>query len=462
MAFTPVRKMNLVVPLVSIEATEKRTTDTSGDRALTARSGAVSQLSDRQGDGHSTMHRSTAPTTRTSRTSRPATRTTTTRTTRTASWPSADPSQLPHADFAREELVQAYLDCRRTKRNSQSALAFEIDLERNLFDLEEELRSGTYRPGRSFCFVITRPKPREVWAAQFRDRIVHHLLYNRIAPSIHARFITDSCACIPGRGTMYGAQRLEAKVRCLTQGWTKHAFYLKCDVSNFFVSIDKRVLGDLISKHVQEPWWCALAHQILFHDVREDYEYRGSPALLERVPRHKRLAEQPATHELPIGNLSSQFYANIYLNELDQFIKHQLRCKHYIRYVDDFVLLSKSTAWLSDAKEQIEQFLTLRLNIHLNPAKTILQPASRGIDFVGQVILPRRRVTRPRTLRSALHRTSEIALPDLHTTANSYFGLLRQSSHSHNARLDLAREILRRGKAVDSRLTKTFEGNIHG
>src|SRR5690606_38942008 len=137
---------------------------------------------------------------------------------------------------------QAYYDCRCAKRNTNSARMFEQDMEANLLELYEQLRAGTSRPGRSICFVITRPKPREVWAAAFRDRIVHHLLYNHIGAGIEATFIADSCACIPGRGTLYAVERLEAKVRSATQNWSRQCFYLKADLANFFVSIDKRAL----------------------------------------------------------------------------------------------------------------------------------------------------------------------------------------------------------------------------
>ena len=122
-----------------------------------------------------------------------------------------------------------------------------------LVELHAQLCSGQYRPGRSICFVITRPKPREVWAAQFRDRIVHHLLYNRIAPRFLESFTADSCACIPGRGTLYAARRLEAKVRSITRNWTRRAFYLKCDVANFFVSIDKIRLGGQLARRLHPP-----------------------------------------------------------------------------------------------------------------------------------------------------------------------------------------------------------------
>ena len=387
-----------------------------------------------------------------------ATRTTTTRTTPFGLAPSADPIPAGHADFSIEELAQGYFDCRRAKRTSRSALNFEIDLERNLLALAEELRSGTYQPGPSICFVVTHPKPREVWAAQFRDRIVHHLLYNRIADRFHRRFIADSCACIPGRGTLYAAQRLERKVRSVTENWQHRAHYLKCDLANFFVSIDKRILHQQLLARIPEPWWRALATLVLFHDPREHHEVRGRRDLLERVPAHKRLGEQPAHLGLPIGNLSSQFFANVYLDALDQFVKHRLRARHYIRYVDDFVLLHRDPAWLTDAHRQIEAFLPATLAAQLNPRKTIIQPVDRGIDFVGQVIKPWHRTTRRKTVRHAEHRIATLPRAQLRDTANSYFGLLRQATHSERDRMRLARALFRRGKAVNRALTQTYGG----
>ena len=454
----PVRHLDLVVPLAH-KATAMRTTDTAGLETQ-ARSGAVSPLIDaslRQGDVDSTIRRSTPltlimPGIRISIT---ATRTTTTRTTRLEPEPSADQTERPHADFLFEDLVQAYLDCRQTKRNSASALAFEQSLEANLCRLDEELRKGTYRPGKSICFVITRPKPREVWAADFRDRIVHHLLYNRISPRFYASFIADSCACIPGRGTLYAAQRLEAKIRSATQNWSKPIWYLKCDLANFFVSIDKNILRELIACRVTEPWWMQLADLILFHDPRQDFELRGSPHMLDLVPAHKRLANHPAHLGLPIGNLSSQFFANIYLNELDQFIKHQIGAKHYIRYVDDFLLLNESPQWLNAAKYDIEEFLRDKLAAKLNPTKTILQPVERGVDFVGQVIRPWHRTTRKRTVNEAMSRVREIDAKDLFETANSYYGLLRQTK-SHHVRARLSNILRYRGQTISGDLTKTY------
>ncbi|WP_246174963.1 RNA-directed DNA polymerase [Pandoraea bronchicola] len=322
--------------------------------------------------------------------------------------------------------------------------------------LHDELADGSYRPGRSICFVITRPKPREVWAAEFRDRVVHHLLYNRIGPRFERSFIADSCACIKGRGTLYAATRLESKVRSVTQNWTLPAHYLKCDLANFFVGIDKLVLREQLLGKVPEPFWRALTDTILMHDPRTDYVYRGEPSMMNLVPRHKRLLEQESHLGLPIGNLSSQFFANVYLDALDQFVKHQIRAPRYVRYVDDFVLLHESPQWLNEAHRRINEFLPSRLHAHLNPTKTILQPIDRGIDFVGHFLKPWNRTIRPRTRRQAAARLTEIAAEDVYQATNSYFGLLRQSPSSHRHRAEIANIARQRGHAVSAALTKAY------
>jgi RNA-directed DNA polymerase len=365
----PARILNLVAPLPH-EGTAMRITDTTA--CVQARSGAVTPLVGeglRRGDVDSAKQRSTPATSPGARTSTTATRTTSTRTTTSAGpGPSADSS------FSFPALVQAYLDCRQHKRNTASALAFEARLEPNLCALFDELAAGTYRPGRSICFAITRPKPREVWAADFRDRIVHHLLYNHIAARFHASFDVGSCACIPGRGTLYGVKRLEASVRSITQNWSRDAYYLKCDLANFFVSIDKNVVFAQLAARVHEPWWLWLAGVILFHDPRGDVAVYDRSGALSLVPPHKSLFNAPADHGLPIGNLSSQFFANVYLDALDKFVKHQVRAPHYVRYVDDFILLHESPQWLNAAHARIREFLPARLGAHLNDSKTVLQP----------------------------------------------------------------------------------------
>ncbi|MCY1515872.1 group II intron reverse transcriptase/maturase [compost metagenome] len=206
---------------------------------------------------------------------------------------------------------------------------------------------------------------------------------------------------------------------------------------------------------ITDPWWLDLALQVLWHDPRADYEVRSPCRLFNRVPQHKRLTAQPAHLGLPIGNLSSQFFANIYLNALDQFVKHQLKAKHYVRYVDDFVLLHDSPQQLNAWLAEINAFLP-SLGARLNPAKTILQPIDRGIDFVGHVIKPWRRTTRKRTVKEALRRVAAAPAEDLLPVANSYFGLLGQASHSQADRAALANVLLRRGRTVNGALTQTY------
>lgn len=355
-----------------------------------------------------------------------------------------------------EMLVQAWLDCRRHKRTSASAQAFEEDVERNLCALRERLLAGDYKPGRSIAFVVTHPRPREVWAAGFEDRVVHHLLYNHIAPRFEASFHAGSAACIAGRGTLYAARRLEHQVRSITHNWARPAWYLKCDLANFFVGIDKTVLRAQLQARVHEPFWRQLTDTVLMHDPRTDFEWRADMRVLERVPPHKRLLNAPPDTGLPIGNLSSQFFANVHLDALDQRAAHQLRCTRYGRYVDDFYLLHESADWLNAARDDIAAYLPRVLGAHLNDRKTVLQPLERGIDFVGQVIKPWRRTTRRRTVATALQRLASMPAANVFAAGNSYLGQAGQASHGHQDRAAIARALLRRGHVVAGDLSKVY------
>ena len=417
---------DLVVPLGRIFSTAMRIRDTTGRHGGRSRAaGALIGLRKHHRGGlrhvgvNSTNGSRTArtPIMRGISTSTMATRTTTTSQLSFGFESSADqcPQPLPvpgHADFLIRALLQAHLDCRVNKRGSRACIQFEQDLAGNLVALREALEAGTYRPAPSICFIISRPKFREVWAAAYADRVVHRLLYNQIAERFHRSFIADTCACIPGRGTLYAARRLEHHIRSATRNWSRGrtVYYLKCDVANFFVSINKNRLRALLAKRIHEPWWMHLAEVILFHDPRPDAIMKSSPVMMAKVPAHKSLLNQPAHLGLPIGNLSSQFFANVLLDPLDQFIKHQLHIKGYVRYVDDFLLLSESANELNEALDRIQVFLSEQLALRLNPSKTILQPVPRGVDFVGQVILPWRRKLRKRTRNDALARvaTAEI------------------------------------------------------
>jgi RNA-directed DNA polymerase len=338
-------------------------------------------------------------------------------------------------DLTFEEVVQAYFDCRKRKRKTYKALEFEFLLEKNLVVLYEDLMTGRYQIGRSIAFVIEQPRIREIWASTFRDRIVHHIIYNRLSSRFLPSFIRDSFACLPERGTLDGSSRLYGGMRKASLNWHKNIYYLKADVRNFFVSIHKPTLYQLLRKKIHEPWLDDLVFQVLFHDPRLHCIKKSSDAAFRRVPRHKSLWMVDPSRGLPIGNLTSQFFANIYLNELDQFAKHRLKEKYYYRYVDDLVLLGDSSQALSQTYTDLSSFLEERLHIYFHPFKKRIDRISRGVDFVGYIHYPYRRFLRQRTrnklldvhkkwLNSPAQFTPD-GLMDYRASMNSYMGLLR-------------------------------------
>ena len=361
-------------------------------------------------------------------------------------------------DVTVSELFQAYFDCRKTKRNTENALAFEECLERNIMDLYYELHAGAYRPGRSICFVVEHPKVREVWAADFRDRIVHHLLYNRVSARFYRRFIHDSYACIPGKGALHAVDRLEHMMRSVSQNFSVPTFYLKVDVANFFVSIRKPILDGLLARYITEPWWMDLCRRVLHHNPTTNVEVRSSPALMRKVPAHKSLFNSDG-EGLPIGNLSSQFFANVYLNPLDQFAKHKLKARQYARYVDDMVMLGHDSAALYTAACHMDIFLGEHLALKLHPKKTDINRIEHGVNFLGYIVRPYARYVRRSTLHNAHHKIADMpANADPHqvqATANSYLGLMRHANAWHE-RQRFARTLRQRGYRVSPNLTRVI------
>lgn len=335
-----------------------------------------------------------------------------------------------------DAVFNAYFDCRKAKRNSINQLRFEFDLEKNLVALYRDLCGGDYKIGRSVAFVITHPKIREVWAADFRDRVVHHVIYNAISDRYHRRFIRDNYACIPNRGTHDGLHRVSGFARSITRNWTKPAYFLKADVANFFNSIDRDILISLVERHVPEEWLRTLVRQVVLHDPRTNFYRRSPVALFEKVPRHKSLLHAPDGKGLPIGNLTSQFFANLYMNDLDQYVKRVLKVKYYGRYVDDVVLFHEDPDILNAWYLQMDEFLKFKLAISLHPNKKHLNLVDRGIDFTGFIIKPHRTYLRDTSLlrckqkiRAWEHGGSSLEperLAKLGESVTSYLGMLRQ------------------------------------
>lgn len=302
-------------------------------------------------------------------------------------------------DFTLADLFKAYFDCRKNKRCKLTALNFEINLEKNLLDLYKELKSGRYKVGRGVCFVVTKPRPREVWAANFRDRIVHHLVYNFISERFYKRFIHDTYSCIPKRGTLAAAKRLLHFARSATNNYTKEMYYLKADLSNFFVSIDKAILFKLLKRQVTEEWLLDLLEKIIFNDPTKNAYRKSTPKKFSLIPPHKSLYNADKIHGLPIGNLTSQFFSNVYLDVLDKFVKQCLCCKYYVRYVDDFIIIADNPALLNDYFSCIRYYINDVLGLTLHPKKKLINKVTVGMDFVGFVVRPARMHIRQNTLK---------------------------------------------------------------
>lgn len=336
-------------------------------------------------------------------------------------------------DLTPLEIFEAYYDCRRTKRNSPSALQFEENLERNLMYLYRELVSGEYSPGPTTVFVVEYPKVREVWAASFRDRIVHHLIYNRISDRFHKRFIHDSYACIPGKGTHRAVTRMEHFSRSVTNNFTSPGFVLKMDVASFFVSINRLVLDELMSPHIPEPWWLALVRTVLHRNPVPDAIVVGLPEKMRKVPKHKSLFHAPPNTGITIGSLISQFEANIVMNVVDQFAKHELKLDRYVRYVDDITVFGSDAALLATVPDKVDALMQTKLHLRLHPNKTSINKVEHGFDALGYVVRPYSRYLRRSTVHNAFSKLegmsrAKVPVLKIREVANSYFGILGHSS----------------------------------
>lgn len=324
--------------------------------------------------------------------------------------------------FSLENLVRQYAACRRNKRNTANALRFETRQELNLLALRDELAARSYEPARSVCFFIRRPKLREVFAADFRDRVVHHVLVNHLEQTWERIFIYDSYACRRGKGVHVAVSRLQQFMRQASANGTRAAWALQLDIHNYFMRIDKARLFAMLDKKLDDEDARWLTRKLVFHDCTHEPVVKGDPRLVDRLPAHKTLFRAPPGKGLPIGNLNSQFFANVYLNALDQFVKHELKCRWYLRYCDDFVLLADSPERLLAWRERIRAFLREALLLELNDARERLRPVADGLDFLGYIVRPFHMLVRRRVvghLREKLARF-ERALVTRHEHATAY------------------------------------------
>ena len=332
-------------------------------------------------------------------------------------------------------LLTAYRDCSKRKSNKLSTLKYEKNLMTNLLSLHYEINDGRYCIGRSKAFVVTEPKVREVWCADYKDRIIHHLIYNEIGQFFERRFIYDSYSCIKGKGTLFGAKRIYKFIRQATNNWDKPAYYLKMDIANYFMSIDREKLWNMVAKHFDNRSIIGiLLRMVIFNDYKEDCIVIKRH-MFDLVPKHKSAWYAPFGKGLPIGNLTSQFLSNIYLDGLDKFVKHDLRVKYYGRYVDDFVIIDRDKNKLKEIEAKIKDFLKINLSLEIADHKTIIDRVDKGVDFIGYKILPYRFLPRDTTVSNVMRKINSMGkyTEKIIPSINSYLGLLRHVK-SYNVR----------------------------
>ena len=291
--------------------------------------------------------------------------------------------------FTYEDVLKAYMECRKYKRNTKTAMNFEKNFIDKLQVLLKQINTRTFKSGRYTCFAVIQPKPREVWAAPFKNRIIHHLIHNEIGKEFEKHYIDQTYSCIKGRGSLKAILDVFKGCRSITENWTKEAFFIKLDIKNFFVSLDKEILWDLLKEKVDENstlGW--LVYKSIFDDITQNPHYRHKE-ILAQVPAYKSLKNIDRMKKgLPVGNLTSQFYSNVYMNEFDLFCKHVLKLKYYYRYVDDILILIKDSLSANIIVNRINNWLIENRHLQLNTNKTVINRIKYGIKFLGVRIFP--------------------------------------------------------------------------
>ncbi len=276
----------------------------------------------------------------------------------------------------------------------------------NIIELRRDLLDNNYKHADYQAFNIDDPKPRIIHKAIVRDRLLHHAVHRILYPFFSKTFITDSYSCQLRKGTFKSINQLRTFGNIVSKNNTRTCWILKCDIRKFFANIDHGILMNILEKYISEEklLW-------LLKDVVESFESRPSVGL-------------------PLGNLTSQLLVNIYMNEFDQFMKHKLKAEFYMRYSDDFIILSEDMNWLKGVLFEIKDFLSAKLKLELHPDKVSIRTLSSGVDFLGWVNFPEHRVLRTSTKKRMFNNIE--MTKGKNEVVQSYLGLL---SHGNTEKL---------------------------
>jgi RNA-directed DNA polymerase len=355
------------------------------------------------------------------------------------------------------DLFKAYYQARKNKRNTSNQLEFEINYELNLMQLHTDIVNGVYTVSTSICFVVNKPVKREIFAAHFRDRVVHHLLYNYSNPTFEKQFIEDSYSCRKGKGTHFGIKRLNEAIQTFSDRYKKECYVLKLDIQGYFMSINKNVLQQkLITgiNHTKEipketKKVCHyLIDKIINDNPTNNCFIKGKRTDWQNLAMSKSLFGSKPYCGLPIGNLTSQLFSNIYLHSFDVFMKKEQAIKQYGRYVDDFYVVHQNPEYLKEVIEIAKQYLHTDLGLIVHPKKIVLQNYTKGVNFLGATIKPHRIYISNRTKINFKRCVNKWKLVVQHTipsmtvlhkiraSVNSYLGMLRHYS-TYNIRYNV-------------------------
>lgn len=313
-----------------------------------------------------------------------------------------------------ENLLEAWKEFVKGKRSKRDVQEFSRNLIDNILSLYFDFVNLRYTHGGYEAFNICDPKPRNIHKASVRDRLVHHAIYRTLYPFFDRIFISDSFSCRLGKGTHRALDRFEAFFNKVSRNNTRTVWVLKCDIRKFFANIDHELLIRILMSYIRDRKTLWLLRKVIesFSSTR-----RGIG--------------------LPLGNLTSQLFVNIYMNEFDQYMKHILKAKYYIRYADDFVILSHDRIWLEEYISKIREFLENRLHLQLHPHKVFIKTLASGVDFLGWVHFPDHRVLRGSTKRRMFARLKENLSEE---TKNSYLGILKHGN-THKIQKELFSEL---------------------
>ncbi len=365
-----------------------------------------------------------------------------------------------------ENLYKAYFEARKNKRNSNEQLRFEMNYEHHLHTLYEQIITRTYQVSPCKAFVINKPVYREVFAPQFIDRVVHHFIVSYITPQVEAILIDDCYSCRKGKGTLYGIKRAQQHLRTVTNNYTKDAYILKLDIAGYFMNMNIKKLHTQVKKlNLVQNTHCSdkekeilhyLIEKIIFTNPTKKCEIRGDKSLWKFIPKNKSLFHSPANCGLPIGNLTSQIFGNIYLNEFDHWVKEELGIKHYGRYVDDMYFMHNDKEFLKKSVNKIKEKMQ-EYGMTIHPKKIYFQHYTKGLEFLGRYIKPYRSYISNRTKNNFLQLVRKInttfttnnnkqldtqMLLQYRSRLNSYIGLF-QHANSYKLMQKIMRNLTR-------------------